>query len=94
MKLERFNEILTTLITTNENLETAKLLQELKEGYNENSYEKEYNELKEKYDALEKEYIDTFKNTLTEPVETPVETSTETVEVEEIHVDDLFTSVE
>lgn len=93
MKVERFNEILTTLINSNENLETAKLLQELKEGFNENSYEKEYNELKVKYDALEKEYIDTFKNTLTEPVETPVET-TETVEVEEIHVDDLFTSVE
>lgn len=93
MKVERFNEILTTLINSNENLETAKLLQELKEGYNENSYEKEYNELKVKYDALEKEYIDTFKNTLTEPVETPVET-TDTVEVEEIHVDDLFTSVE
>lgn len=88
MKKERFNEILGVLIEQNENIETAKLLQELKEGFDD-SIELKYNELQEKYNNLEKEYIDTFKNSLveTEPskVEEPVK------EEEMITIDSLFT---
>lgn len=99
MDRKRMNEIFSTLLEQNENVETAKLLKELQDAYEEpENSKKELEEMKEKYSALEKDYISTFKNSLSDEPENNsapgIEKVVENVEPEKTFEEMLFTEIE
>lgn len=67
MKLERLNEILKILIEKDESIETTDLLNEIRTGFQESENNKKAEEWEQKYNELEKRYIDTFKTVLDKP---------------------------
>lgn len=85
MDKKRMNEIFSTLLEQNENVETAKLLKELQDGYEEPEKDRqELEDLKTKYSALEQDYINTFKNSLTDTPEDKSAPGIENLKVEEV----------
>ena len=98
MDKKRMNEIFSTLLEQNENVETAKLLKELQDGYEEPEKDRqELEELKEKYSNLEKDYITTFKNSLSDKPEDNsapgIEKAVENVEPQKTFEEMLFTEI-
>lgn len=66
MKQERLAEILKILLAKDESVENAELLEEIRKGFEEDNTS-ELTDLKQKYDALQQKYIDTFKSVLDKP---------------------------
>lgn len=67
MTNKRLNEILKILMEKDESVETAELLNEIKQGYNEPKESKErITKLEADYKALEQKYINTFKNSISD----------------------------
>lgn len=98
MDKKRMNEIFSTLLEQNENVETAKLLKELQDGYEEpENNKKELEDLKTKYSALEQDYINTFKNSLSDEPEDNsapgIEKAVENVEPQKTFEEMLFTEI-
>lgn len=97
MDKQRFNEILGILMEKDNSIETADLLNELKNGYADtDTHQQRINELESNYKALEQKYIDTFKSTLTDTTST-TQTQTQTEKVEVIQTatfDDIFSKPE
>ena len=79
MKRERLNEILTELSKKDESVETTALLEELRQGYTEDSA-KEIENWENKYKELEKKYVETFRSNL---VDAPEDNTPPTPSVEE-----------
>lgn len=95
MNKERFNEILGELLKRDESVETTSLLEELRQGYTENTNEAEIEGWKTKYNDLEKKYIDTFKNILNNEPEEQGAPAPQVVEKEinpasQMTFDDIF----
>lgn len=90
LKKERLTEIINTLLAKDESVETAGMLKEVLDGFDDTS-QKEVEELTKKYEELEKKYVDTFKKVLngevgndTDPEPQPQPKSDETT------FDDIF----
>lgn len=98
MDKNRFNEILGILMEKDNSVETADLLNELKNGYADTEqHQNRITELENNYKALEQKYIDTFKSSLTNPTtqpqgqEQPQVQTEEVVEFKTATFNDIFT---
>lgn len=99
MDSKRFNEILGILMEKDNSVETADLLNELKNGYAETEqHQNRITELENSYKTLEQKYIDTFKSTLTDTnstTQTQTQAQTEQpVEIQTATFDDIFSKPE
>ena len=89
MKKERLKEIIDTLLKKDETVETAGLLNEVLEGFDDTA-QQEVETLTTKYAELEKKYIDTFKGKL-DGTGTPKPSKTKEEEKEkETSFNDIF----
>lgn len=98
MDKNRFNEILGILMEKDNSVETADLLNELKNGYADTEqHQNRITELENSYKTLEQKYIDTFKSTLTDTTST-TQTQTQTEKPVEViqtaTFDDIFSKPE
>lgn len=97
MDKNRFNEILGILMEKDNSVETADLLNELKNGYvDTEQHQNRITELENSYKTLEQKYIDTFKSTLTDTTST-TQTQSQTeqpVEIQTATFDDIFSKPE
>lgn len=82
MDKSRLNEILGILLEKDNSVETADLLNELRNGYQDtDSLNQSLAESEQKYRTLEQKYIDTFRTTLNSQESTTQQTQvTQTVE--------------
>lgn len=98
MDSKRFNEILGILMEKDNSVETADLLNELKNGYADTEqHQNRITELENNYKTLEQKYIDTFKSTLTDTTsttqtQTPTEKPVEVIQTATF--DDIFSKPE
>lgn len=96
MDKQRFNEILGILLEKDNSVETADLLNELKNGYADtDTHQQRINELENNYKALEQKYIDTFKSSLTEPqAQSQPNAEPAPVEIQTATFEDIFTKID
>ena len=100
MDSKRFNEILGILMEKDNSIETADLLNELKNGYADTQqHQQRITELENSYKTLEQKYIDTFKSSLTDNTSTSTtQTQTQTEQTVEViqtaTFDDIFSKSE
>lgn len=95
MDKNRFNEILGILMEKDNSVETADLLNELKNGYvDTEQHQNRITELENSYKTLEQKYIDTFKSTLTDTTSTTQPQTEQPVEIQTATFDDIFSKPE